>query len=106
MLCDTELVICQYSYLHLSNLAYLIHCFHMTTREKVEALVDQVVELPDYAQAELVELLLDIRAQQNGIYHTDDDEREALARSADDVRRGRFASDADVEATFSRYRRA
>jgi hypothetical protein len=78
----------------------------MTTREKVEALVDQVVELPDYAQAELVEVLLDMRAQQSGIYHIDDDEREALARSAEDVRHGRFASDAEVEATFDRYRRA
>ena len=61
--------------------------------------------MPDYAQAELVELLLDIRAQQSGVYQTDDDEREALARSADDVRRGRFATDVEIEATFHRYRR-
>lgn len=78
----------------------------MTTREKVEALLEQVVALPDYAQAELMNSLLDIRAQQLGIYHLDDDEREALARSAEDVRLGRFASDAQVEKTFARYRKA
>ena len=77
----------------------------MTTQEKVQALIEQVADLPDYAQAELVETLLDIRAQQIGIYHLDDDEREALTRSAEDVRLGRFASDAEVEAIFSRYRR-
>jgi hypothetical protein len=78
----------------------------MTTREKVEALIDQVAELPDDAQAEFVETLLDMRAQHIGIYRVDDDEREALMRSAEDVRLGRFASDADVEATFRRYRGA
>jgi hypothetical protein len=34
----------------------------MTTREKVESLFEQVVELPDEAQAELVESLLEMRA--------------------------------------------
>jgi hypothetical protein len=47
-----------------------------------------------------------MRAEQLGIYHLDDDEREALARSAEDVRRGRFASDAEVKDTFARYRGA
>jgi hypothetical protein len=78
----------------------------MTTREKVELLIEQVVELPDEAQEELVESLLEMRAQHLGIYHLDDEEREALARSAADVRLGRFASDAEVEQTFARYRGA
>jgi hypothetical protein len=71
----------------------------MTTREKVDALIEQVSELPADAQAEFVDSLLDMRAEQLGIYHLDDDERAALARSAEDVRHGRFASDAEVEAT-------
>lgn len=78
----------------------------MTTQEKVQSIIQQVNELPGEAQAELVESLLDLRAQQLGIYHVDDEEREALARSAEDVCHGRFASDAEVEATFSRYRGA
>jgi hypothetical protein len=75
----------------------------MTTREKVESLFEQVVELPDEAQAELVESLLEMRAQQLGIYHLDDDDRASLARSAEDIRLGRFASDAEVEGMYARY---
>jgi hypothetical protein len=75
----------------------------MTTREKVELLLQQVVDLPEDAQVELVDSLLEIRAERLGIYHLDDDEREALARSGEDVRRGRFASDAEVDATFARH---
>jgi hypothetical protein len=75
----------------------------MTTREKVESLFGQVVELPDEAQAELVQSLIDMRAQQLGIYHLDDDDRASLARSAEDIRLGRFASDAEVEEMYARY---
>jgi hypothetical protein len=78
----------------------------MTTREKVERLIEQAVELPDEAQAELVESLIEMRSAHLGIYHVDEDEREALARSAEDVRLGRFASDTEVEQTFTRYRGA
>lgn len=78
----------------------------MTTQEKVESIILQVNQLPEHAQAEVVESLIDIRAQQLGIYHVDEEEREALARSAEDVRQGRFASNADVEQTFARYRGA
>lgn len=75
----------------------------MTTREKVESLFEQVVELPDEAQAELVESLIDMRAQQLGIYHLDDDDRASLARSAEDIRLSRFASDAEVNDMYARY---
>ena len=75
----------------------------MTTREKVESLLQQVVDLPDEAQAEFVEFLLEMRAQDLGIYHLDDDDRASLTRSAEDVRLGRFASDAEVEEMYARY---
>jgi hypothetical protein len=75
----------------------------MTTREKVEALFEQVVELPDEAQAELIESLIDLRAEQLGVYHLDDDDRASLAQSAEDVRLGRFASDAEVREMYARY---
>jgi len=58
----------------------------MTTTEKLEALLDEIAELPDYAQTDLVESLLGVRAQQLGIY-LDDDKREAFAPSVEDVRR-------------------
>jgi hypothetical protein len=76
----------------------------MTTQQKVQSLIQQVAALPEKAQAEFMDSLIEMHAEQLGIYHLDDDEREALARSAEDVRLGRFASDAEVEQTFARYR--
>ena len=75
----------------------------MTSQEKVEALIQQAAELPDEAQAELVESLVEMRSQHLGIYHLNDEEREALARSAEDIRLGRFASDQEVDEMYARY---
>jgi uncharacterized protein (UPF0128 family) len=75
----------------------------MTTQEKIESLIQQAAELPEEAQAELVHSLVEMRSQYLGIYHLDDDDRAALARSAEDIRLGRFASDEDMNELFARY---
>jgi hypothetical protein len=75
----------------------------MTSQEKVDALIQQVSELPEEAQAELVQSLVDMRFQNLGIYHLDDEERTAIARSREDVRQGRFASQEEIGELFSRY---
>jgi hypothetical protein len=75
----------------------------MTTQEKVESLIRQAAELPEEAQTELVQSLVEMRSQHLGIYHLDDDERAALARSAEDIRLGRFASDQEIDELFARY---
>ena len=75
----------------------------MTTQQKVESLIRQATELPAEAQAELLQSLVEMRAQHLGIYHLDDDERAALARSGEDERLGRFASDDDMRQMFARY---
>jgi hypothetical protein len=54
----------------------------MTTNETVESLISQAAELPDEAQAELVQSLVEMRSQHLGLYSRDDDERDALTRSA------------------------
>jgi hypothetical protein len=84
----------------------LLQCFCMTTQQKVEALIRAAAELPAEAQAELLQSLVEMHAEHVGIYHVDDEERAALARSAEDVRLGRFASDESVEAMFGRHRGA
>ncbi len=76
---------------------------HMTTQQKVESLIRQTTELPEEAQAELVQSLVEMRSQHLGIYNLDGDEREALARSAEDERLGRFASDDEIDQMFARY---
>ena len=75
----------------------------MTTQAKVEALIRQAAELPEEAQAELVQSLIEIRSQHLGVYHLDDDDRASLARSAEDIRLGRFASDTEIEEMYARY---
>ena len=61
---------------------------------------------PKEAQDELVRSMAEIEHRYSELYHVDDEERAALERSAEDVRQNRFASDHDVEATFTRYHRA
>ena len=78
----------------------------MTTEQKVQSLIQQVAALPEKAKAEVMDSLIEMHAEQLGIYHLDDDERDALARSAEDVRFGRFASAVEVQQTFARYRGA
>ena len=75
----------------------------MTTQEKVESLFQEVSELPEEAQAELVESLIEMRSQTLGVYRFDKDERAALARSTEDIRLGRFASQQEVDELFARY---
>jgi hypothetical protein len=78
----------------------------MTSEKKVESLLRQIATLPEEAQAELLQTLVEMRSQHLGIYHVDDEERAALTRSEEDIRLGRFASDESVEETFARYRGA
>lgn len=75
----------------------------MTIAKKVEDLIAAIAELPGDAQEELVQSLVEMRAERLGIYECDEDERAALARSAEDERLGRCASDAEIEETFARY---
>ena len=75
----------------------------MTTQEKVKALIRQVVALPDEAQEEVMHSLVEMRAENLGIYRCDDDERAALALSGENVRHGRFAPDADILEIFARH---
>lgn len=75
----------------------------MRTQDKVESLIQQAAELPEEAQAELVQSLLEMRSQNLGIYHLDDDERAALDLSAEDERLGRFAPDEEINQLFARF---
>jgi hypothetical protein len=53
----------------------------MTTQEKIETLIRQIADLPEEAQVELMQSLVESRAQHLGIYNLDDDERAALSRT-------------------------
>ena len=74
--------------------------------EQLESALERIDSWPKDAQDELARLMTEIQSRYRKVYRVDHDEREALTRSADDVRNNRFASDADVENTFSRFHRA
>jgi hypothetical protein len=59
---------------------------------------------PAATQDEAAELLLGLEEEQAGLAPLTDDDREALQRSAEDLRHKRFARDEDVQAIFDRYR--
>jgi hypothetical protein len=72
---------------------------------KLKELLERVATWPDAAQEEAQASLEAIEQDLSEPYVLTDDDRDALECGADDVRRGRFASDAEVKDVFNRYRR-
>jgi hypothetical protein len=75
-------------------------------RDDVKAVLGRVLTWPAPAQEEAVASLRAIEDEWVGSFELSSDDREALERSADDVRHGRFAGDDEVREVFGRYRRA
>ena len=67
--------------------------------------LDRVLTWSPEAQEEAVASLQIIEEEFMGSHELSSEDREALERSAEDVRRGRFATDEDVKRVFDRYRR-
>lgn len=72
--------------------------------KRLERLIERVSALPEAAQNELLEHVDLIEARQSGVYKLSEDERAAVRRGLEEARQGKFATDEDVEAVFSRYR--
>ena len=61
---------------------------------------------PEVAQEELAEIALEIDASlKAGTYQATPEELEGIDRGLEAARRGRFASDAEVEAIIAKHRR-
>ena len=69
-------------------------------------ILEQVESWPEEDQEELAEYAREIEARRSGVYRLSEDERAALAQSAEDVRLGRFASDEQIAAIFKKARSA
>jgi len=72
--------------------------------KRLESLIERVAALPQEAQDELLDHIAIIEAKHSGVYELSDDERTAVRRGLEEMRQGKFASDEEVEAVFSRYR--
>jgi hypothetical protein len=76
-----------------------------STSKRLKEIVDRAQAWPKEVQDEAVEMLLSIERSYVGGYELTAADRAALARSAEDVRHGRFASDERLAAFFDRSRR-
>jgi hypothetical protein len=76
------------------------------TKDQVKAVLDRVLTWPAKAQEEAVASLQTIEEEFMGSHELSSSDVEALARSAEDVRVGRFATEEQVKKTFDRFRRA
>ena len=75
------------------------------TKEQLKAVLDRVLTWPPEAQEEAVASLATIEEQYTSLQTLSPDDRDALSRSAEDVRQERYATDEQVKAIFERYRR-
>jgi hypothetical protein len=75
-------------------------------KKDFQKLLERATELPDEAQNEIMQFMLDTEARYYGVYVTDKDERAALERSQDDVINGRFAADDHVRKVLRFFHRA
>lgn len=71
---------------------------------RLKDILDRVESWPEWAQEEAVELLLALEQEHAEPYQLTDEDKAAIDRSLEDARQGRFASNADAEAIFNRYR--
>ncbi|QAU49679.1 hypothetical protein XH91_32810 [Bradyrhizobium guangzhouense] len=71
---------------------------------KLRELLERAETWPEEVQEEAAETLLSIEQSFTDGYVLTAEDREALARSAEDVRQGRFVRDSAVSEFFDRYR--
>ena len=72
-------------------------------KDRIAALAERIANLPEEAQAEIEQSVAEVEARYGGIYRLSPEERAGVQRGLEQVRRGEFASDEDVEALFSRF---
>jgi hypothetical protein len=74
------------------------------TKEQIRLMLDRILTWSPEAQEEAVASLQTIEEEFMGSRELSAEDREALERSAEDVRHGRFATDEDVKRVFDCYR--
>jgi len=76
------------------------------TAKKLKELMDRVEHWPPEAQEEALASLETIEEEFVGVRELSDEDHTALERSAEDVRKGRFANEEQVREVFDRHRRS
>jgi hypothetical protein len=81
-------------------------CYIGLMSPKVKEILQHVASWPEEDQEELADVGRDIEARRIGMYRLGDEERHAIQESLADVRAGRFASEAEIDAIFAKARAA
>jgi predicted transcriptional regulator len=76
------------------------------TKAQIEPVLERARTWPEEAQAELADLAREIEAElQGGAYRATPEELRGIDRGLRDAAEGKFATDAEVEAVFTKHRR-
>lgn len=75
--------------------------------KQLKELMKRAASWPDAAQAELVQIGLEIEAQhKGGVYHATAEELQAIDEALAQVERGEVVSEKEAEAAFAKFRGA
>jgi hypothetical protein len=73
-------------------------------RQTLRELFERAETWPEQAQAELIELGLEIEAEHRGVYHASPEELEAIDAALSEIEQGQAISEEDAEAMFAKPR--
>ena len=74
------------------------------TKEQIRAVLDRVLTWPPELQKEAADALRDIESRRSGgVYTPSEDEWAAIQRGMEQVRRGEFVSDEEMEALWKKF---
>lgn len=71
----------------------------------LQTVLDRVEAWPPDAQDALAEIALELEVEMTGVYQATPEELAGIDRGLRAAAEGRFATDAEVEAVFAKYRR-
>ena len=77
-------------------------CMNQRTKD----LLKTIENWPEQDQQELAEVIRDIEARRNGVYHATPEELEAIDEALGEIARGEIAGKEDIDAAFAKFRRA
>lgn len=75
------------------------------TKEQIEAVLERVQSWPRARQEDAVSLLLAMEEQDTTPFILSEEDEADIEAALEDIEQGRFASEEEVEAIFSQYRR-
>lgn len=75
------------------------------TKDQIDEVLERVRKWPKARQEDAVQMLLAMEKLGTEPYRLSPEERADIQNALDEAARGEFASDAEVETLFARYRR-